>query len=178
MERQSVARRAFAGPGGFTARRLLSAVVVGCLLAVTGHHLWLLWSRLTSGQLLDPDIGLRWAAGLPLILALAALRRCGVPLLWGRKALAYWLVVLLFHGVATGPVPEPGVDYAQADAQALFVWPVSVAPLVLAVAALWGLASGRRLVLARASRGQRRQVPPASVLSGPLFQLAPRAPPA
>ena len=116
-------------------RSLVSSVVLAALAGLVVLHGWLLWKRIVEGQLLEPGVGLRWGAGALLLVGLHVLRQAGVPLLWGRRALAYWLLVLLLHAVAYGPVPETPQAVAQGPgpAQLLFIWPVSVAPLVVAI---------------------------------------------
>src|SRR5215510_3177137 len=72
------------------------AVVVGLVL----FHAWLVGRRLADATALDPRVLFRWLGGLAVVGALLWLRRLGLPLLRGRKALALWTVALLLHGNA------------------------------------------------------------------------------
>lgn len=139
-------------------------------------HAALLWDRVVQGRLSDPDVALRWLGGAALTLALLGLRRLGVPLLWGRQALVFWLLVLLLHvGVA---VPEdPGLPAT--PMRLLFVLPASVAPVSLLLLLLVALIVRPALAnpgMARPGRragdgiADRREVF--------LLALSPRAPPA
>jgi hypothetical protein len=139
---------------------------------LVAFHAWLLALRLAEGQLAEPTVALRWLAALILIASLAALRRAGVPLVWGRKAFAFWVLVLLLHWTAT-PAAERGVPVAEL----LLKLPTVVTLVTLT---LLGLASGR------ATRPGRRDVRGESVAvlrlgpvsNGFLPALAARPPPA
>ena len=74
-----------------------SALGLGALLG--GFHLWLLGYQAWSGQLSEPDVVLRWAAAVALASGLVALKRRGETL-WGRKAVAIWVLAALLHGPA------------------------------------------------------------------------------
>lgn len=74
-----------------------SQLLAGFAAVLAVFHSWLLWRRLADGVLLEPRVGLRWVAGVVLVGALAWLRSQGVPLLWGRRALGFWTLVLLLH---------------------------------------------------------------------------------
>src|SRR5262245_28458447 len=68
-------------------------------------HAWLVGRRLADPAGPDPKVLLRWGAGLAVLGALLWLRRLGLSVVRGRKALALWTVALLLHGNApTGPV--------------------------------------------------------------------------
>ena len=60
----------------------------------------LFWNQIGSGRLLDPAVAVRWGMGALLLVALTALRRAGVPVLWGRRALVVWVLVALLHCTA------------------------------------------------------------------------------
>src|SRR5437879_360436 len=128
---------------GLQSRPVLSFAAAALVLPLSALHGWLLWLRISQGRLLEWRVALRWGVGALLLLTLQALRRRGVPLLWGRRALALWVLVLLLHwtaptssaGVqAEGPVPPP----------ILFVLPASVWPLALAASLLGATAAARR----------------------------------
>lgn len=73
------------------------------------YHAFLLWQRVADLTLFEPVIAARWLATLVLLLGLFRLHRRGVPLIWGRKALVFWLLVLLLHVSFYGPLAE-GVE--------------------------------------------------------------------
>jgi hypothetical protein len=93
-------------------------------LALASFHIFLFWNRLVGGDLLDPAIALRWVAAAGLVSALAALRRMGVPLARGRKALVIWLLVVLLHASGrTVPAVAPGESPTETDASLIFLLP-------------------------------------------------------
>ena len=74
-------------------------------LAVAGgalglFHLWLLVTQVSDGRLADPAALARWAVAAGLVWGLVAIRRQGVPMLWGRKAISIWLLAALLHAPA------------------------------------------------------------------------------
>jgi len=64
-------------------------------------HGWLLVDQLVDGRLAEPALLLRWVFAACLTGGLVALFRGGAPLLWGRKAIALWLLAAMLHGPAT-----------------------------------------------------------------------------
>lgn len=92
------------------ASSLLAVIAGSALMAVVVlYHAFLLWQRVADLTLLEPAVAARWLATLLLLLALSRLHQRGVPLLWGRKALVFWLLVLLLHVSFYGPLAE-GVE--------------------------------------------------------------------
>lgn len=75
-------------------RKVLTAA--GALLA--GFHVWLFVSQLGDGRLADVAVLARWGVAAGLGVALWYLRRQNVPLFWGRKAVAVWLLAAVLHG--------------------------------------------------------------------------------
>jgi hypothetical protein len=73
-----------------------TTTIAGGLLVL--FHAWLLASQLWEGQLVEPDLALRWMIAAGLVAALAGLRRSGASMFWGRKAVAIWLLAALLHG--------------------------------------------------------------------------------
>lgn len=121
-------RRRVAGRDETLAPRLrsfVSALGAVALVSLVFLHASILWARVTQGRLGEPVIAVRWAAAFVLLLALVALRRRGVSLLWGRRALVFWLLVLVLHA-GTG-VPQESTPRV-APEQILFVLPAAVAP--------------------------------------------------
>lgn len=164
---------------GLQGHPVSSFAAAALVLPLSALHGWLLWLRISQGRLLEWRVALRWGVGALLLLTLQALRRRGVPLLWGRSALALWIVVLLLHwttptssaGVrAEGPIPPP----------ILFVLPASAWPLALAAGLLWATAAARRARMFPALGSPYRLV---EVRGGPLaagfpVPLLARPPPA
>jgi hypothetical protein len=163
----------------FQGRPVFSFAAAALVLSLSALHGWLLWLRISQGRLLEWGVALRWGAGALLLLTLMALRRRGVPLFWGRRALALWILVLLIHWTAPassagaraeGPVPPP----------ILFIVPASAWPLALALGLLWARAAeGRaRVFVALGSPSRLLEAgrrPLAAGFSVPLFARPPPA---
>jgi hypothetical protein len=127
----AMASRRVAGRDEAIAPRLRFVVSGLGLVAVASLvllHVSILWARITQGRLAEPVVALRWVAAAVLLVALLALRRRGVPLLWGRRALVFWLLVLVLHA-GTGVPQESSPRLA--PEQLLFVLPAAVAPACL-----------------------------------------------
>jgi hypothetical protein len=125
-------------------RPLVSGLALVAIATLVLLHVAVLWDRVVHGRLTDPEIGLRWLGAVVLTAGLLVLRRLGIPLLWGRRALVFWLLVLLLHAGATAP-DNPALH---ADSvRLLFVMPASVASvgtiLVLLVAQVVRRSPGR-----------------------------------
>ncbi|HZA35459.1 MAG TPA: hypothetical protein VE505_11055, partial [Vicinamibacterales bacterium] len=82
------------------ARLALSASVAVSVLALVVFHLVLFWNQIGDGRLLDPAVAVRWGLSALLLAVLAGLRRAGVPVFWGRRALVMWVLVALLHWTA------------------------------------------------------------------------------
>jgi hypothetical protein len=107
----------------------LASVAAGwTVLALLAQHGLLLLQRVSDGSLLEPAVLGRWVVGLVLVLALLALRRSGVPLVRGREAAAFWLIVLIFHTAIAG-VPAGGSHVAALQ-------PGAIVPALIAISAL------------------------------------------
>jgi hypothetical protein len=77
-------------------------------------------------------VAARWLASALLVVVLEGLRRSGVSLIRGRRALVFWVTVMLLHWTAT-PMAERGLPVEE-----LLV----AAPAVITLAAGAGLALG------------------------------------
>jgi hypothetical protein len=73
-------------------------IAAGMLLVL--FHGWLLVDQVWAGALTDLALVARWVVAGGLLLALYGLRRQGAPVLWGRQAVALWLLAALLHGPA------------------------------------------------------------------------------
>ena len=83
-------------------------------------HVWLFAGQLRNGELLsDPGLLARWFAALGLAGALFVLKRRGISLVVGRKAVAVWALVALLHGPALAGRIEAVEQPAVADAVTL-----------------------------------------------------------
>ena len=114
-------------------RRLLpvapSVIAVSILVA---YHFVLLGQRLADLSLFQPAVALRWLITVALLYALRRMHAAGLPLIWGRRALAFWLLVLLLHVSFLGPLSEEanaGGDWSTSAGLALVL--PAMAPLVL-----------------------------------------------
>lgn len=145
-------------------------------------HLHLLLRRLDDLTILRPGVILRWTLGLLLVALLLWLRRQDVPLLRGRQALAFWLMVLMLHAGAGAPLEaglRDGLPAVPGPDELLFVLPLALTVVLLQAGRL---VVRRAETLAREST-QPRPRRPAGLLHPPLHPgftlgLAPRAPPA
>lgn len=98
-------------------RRSIS--LVGAALAV--FHVWLFAGQAWSGALADPSLIFRWLVAAGLIGGLVMLRRQGESLIFGRKAVAIWVLAAVLHGpalasrteIGTTPIPEVVVALTQ-----------------------------------------------------------------
>lgn len=94
---RSPSARAWAG------RCTLAVIATRALwIALLWLHGYLLWERITDLTLFEPQVALRWGIAALMIATLIRLQYLGVPLFRGRRALIFWLVILLLHaGSAT-----------------------------------------------------------------------------
>lgn len=141
---------------------LAGAAALGAVFLVLFHS-WLLWLRLSDFAILEPTIALRWLGALVLLVALLWLRRAPGSLLWGRKAVVFWLLVLLLHtnglvGSLQGGRDDPG----RAASQLLVVLPVTV-----------GLATALRIASPGVFKGRRFEPVPAASAASAAASLPP-----
>lgn len=69
-------------------------------------HVWLLWTHIVAGKAFEPGTALRWLVAVGVLAGFRALSRHGLPVLFGRRAVVLWLLVILIHchAVWTGDV--------------------------------------------------------------------------
>jgi hypothetical protein len=96
---------------GTTRAEALVRMAVGALgrlafALLVAFHAWLLWSHLVAGKAFEPGTALRWLVAVGVLVGFRALSRHGLPLVFGRRAVALWLLVILIHchAVWTGDV--------------------------------------------------------------------------
>jgi hypothetical protein len=154
--------------------RMLRTVVTASVALLVLFHAWLFGAQLVDGELADAGLLARWAAAGLLTAALWGLRRRGVPLFRGRRAIAIWLLAAVLHGPAaldhlnSPQVPVPDVIVALAE----------LGSILIATGLLAG-ALRRRFAQPVPAR---RRVPPAApvfaaCLAASRAHLAPRPPP-
>ncbi len=152
-----------------------SALGFGALLG--GFHLWLLGNQAWSGQLAEPDVVLRWMAGLALVGGLVALTRRGESL-FGRKAVAIWVLAALLHGPAlandlnglsTPSLPEAVATLGQVVA--------SVSAFALLTLLVLLAIAPRRATALRASLAAATSFPTRVLDAGGGLGFLPRPPP-
>ena len=112
------------------------ALVAGALVAA--FHVWLLAVQVWSGHVAQPDVLLRWLVAGALVAGLTGLGRRGLPVLFGRHAVAVWLLAALLHGpalandldgFATPSMPEAAVTLVQSS--------LAATALALTLLTLW-----------------------------------------
>ena len=159
---------------GERVRRSLTALAVLAGATLVLFHVALFVGQAGAGRLVEPALAVKWSVSVLLCLALVALRRAGVPLLRGRRALAVWLLAGLLHwntapGPESGPpiLPQVIVELQSSAGLALLGTGLLLAMLTLRRAQ----AVRARHPLPRAARVIGRASPPLSL------HLASRAPP-
>jgi hypothetical protein len=116
-------------------RRLRPWALAAFLLYLLPLHALLLWRRIADLSLFETGVALRWGAAAALLVGAGLLHRAGISLWSGRRALTFWVLVLLLHASAAVPlVEEAALDLlASLPAEAF----VLTAPVSLALVASW-----------------------------------------
>ena len=96
MTAAPAARRAATRPDDLVRAALRALGRLG-FAALIPFHAWLLGQRLVSGQAFDPATAVRWVLAVLVLVGFRALRRRGLPLFLGRRAVGLWLVVVIIH---------------------------------------------------------------------------------
>lgn len=160
--------------------RLTTSLRLGAAALLLVFHAALFWTHLSGGRLFEPAVALRWGIGFLLLGLLAALRRVGVPVLYGRRALVVWVLVALLHVSAAMPATSNSLTLDDpAD--------ITLSLVVLPQAAGIAFAAGLLLLSAMLARAWRLPAPvTVPIRSGRGAglrsrlvrpRLAPRAPP-
>ena len=118
-------------------RRALA--VAGLLLLL--FHGWLFAGHVWDGQL-DLAQTARWLVAAGLVVALHQLRRRGIPLFHGRRAVAIWLLAALLHGPAVSE--RTGVSMPALPDIVAVLAPVSIGVMLAGFGVWLALALGRR----------------------------------
>ncbi|MCC7180742.1 MAG: hypothetical protein IT177_20350 [Acidobacteria bacterium] len=149
--------------------------ILGGLLVL--FHAWLFGSQWWDGQLAEPGLTFRWLIAAGLVTALAGLRRRGVSIFHGRKAVAIWLLAALLHG----PAMSARADHPESPAL-----PEAATVLVQLTALSTALGLGLLLMAALSGRSRARTwrvswLAPSCLAcafeSRRAFRFAPRPPP-
>ena len=162
-------------------RRPLPGLTAGrvAVVLLVAFHAWLFGDHIFDGRLVDPVVACRWVAGGLLTLGFLWLRRLGLPVLRGRKAIVLWLLVVLLHVHAAWAPGTGASGWAGArDAVATCALQAVSAGVLAVGLALLGLLTGALPTAARARRWvpiEVRSVRTAAALH--LACLCPRPPP-
>jgi hypothetical protein len=151
--------------GGRLARLTVGVLAIGLGAPLALLHVAILWDRIASLTLLEPAVAARWAAAALVVVGLWRLRRTGVSLLRGRRAMVFWILALFLHVSFATPVAGDGeavAPLARSGGGLLVLLPVT-APLAVAVAVLL-LAASSRPARAGASAARGRWPDPARPL--------------
>ncbi len=166
-------------PGRFL-RYAFDALIVAATAAVVGFHVWLLFTRVALGAGFDSVAVARWAAALPIVGGLVAIRRMGFSLVRSRHAAVLWLLAALLHVGVAPPATLAGPG-ANPDAGLLFAVPAASAAVLTLAAAIWSAsrrARGRSWRLRPdVNRWRFAAWQPEPVRSGYVPCEAPRPPP-
>jgi hypothetical protein len=163
--------------GREAARAALRHLTGGTVAALVLFHGWLVARRLSDPATLPPSVLFRWLGAFAVVAALLWLRRLGLPLFHGRKALAVWTVALLLH-VNAGAAPLAG-DATSGSAPETLVLVLPGALSVATASALLLLATVRKHPLPASARRASLFHPPAGAkhLAPCLCGQGPRGPP-
>lgn len=152
-------------------RRSLS--IAGAALAA--FHIWLFAGQLWNGALADPSVIVRWLVAAGLVAGLVALKRQRESLIFGRKAIAIWVLAAVLHG----PALAARLDVGSAPIPDVVVTLTQTAVGLVGLLGLGLFFAGAALVRPAFVAGHRQAVRTHAnilVASGGLF--APRPPPA
>jgi hypothetical protein len=140
-------------------------------------HVWLLGTHLIDGRAFEPATAVRWVLAVLVLTGFRALGRRGLPLVFGRRAIGLWLLVVIIHcsaawdGAAAAALDRAVPESVTALAQ------FSATTLVLGAALAIALATIRR----PGTGGRPARSAPAMVAGLPMagfaFQFSPRPPP-
>jgi hypothetical protein len=79
------------------AQMAMRAVLRTAAAALVAFHVWLLWTHLFAGKVLEPRTAVRWIVATVVLVGFRALQRRGLPVFWGKRAVVLWLLVMLIH---------------------------------------------------------------------------------
>lgn len=160
-----------------TGQAMFRKLLLAAVAVLVGFHVWLFASQAWAGELADFGLLIRWGISGGLIWALAELHRQGESVVWGRKAVAVWLLAASLHGPAVAE-RVGAADLRSVQDVAVTVVQISIAGVVLgALLLLAALAAVRRRPALRVARADTRPVVSALLLSGSSLLVAPRPPP-
>lgn len=156
--------------------RFRRTIALGAGAALAALHIGILLRRIADGSLLSLQVLAQWSVGALIVAVAIVLRRRGVSVFRGRSGVAFWIVVVLMHGIVALP-GGPGFVGVLGAAQATTFVPVSLGLVVGALVLLIGLAAlGRNTGLLRF--GPRHGARSLAFPGGLPPAISPRAPPA
>ncbi len=161
------------------ASRLATCLSRLAILVLVAFHAVLLGVHALDGRLLDPGTSVRWVLGGLLLAGFLALRRLGLPVWWGRKAVVLWLLVVLLHCQAAASNPQTADVWASFPAAVVTVVADASLASVLALLGLLGLVLRRSRPAGPLPRRDATPcvVAPALVSGGFAVVTGPRPPP-
>jgi hypothetical protein len=142
-------------------------------VGLVAFHGILFWERVRDLSIFEPLVLLEWLLAAFLLVAMLHLRKRGIPLLHGRRALAFWLLVLFLH-VMLAP---PAVEWLEEHSGLLLVIPVSGLLAALAPRALRRLSRHASRPVTPGFWRRRHRPSRAPTDPGHPFQLFARPPP-
>jgi hypothetical protein len=86
--------------GGDYNTRMLRRCALAAGGLVAAFHVWLFAAQVWSGHVAQPEVLVRWLLAAALVAGLASLGRRGLPVVFGRHAVAVWVLAALLHGPA------------------------------------------------------------------------------
>lgn len=144
--------------------------------ALVAFHAWLLLLHVAGGRAFEPATAARWALSVLVLAGFVALRRRGIALFAGRRAVVLWLLVVVIHcsavwdggaGVFERAIPEAAAAVAQ----------FSFATAVIGLALLASLASSARPWMGRRAASAVPGFIAGLPATGLVFSFSPRPPP-
>lgn len=140
-------------PGIIPVRRAAS---IAAGVALAAFHADLLARRAADGSLFQPSVAARWIGALLLVALAVRFVRKRVSLRTGRKALSFWLLVLVLHALSGVPVPVEATLLPQSPvpAELTLLLPTALAFLLISRSLRTRQTASARLILAVSRRGR------------------------
>jgi hypothetical protein len=161
---------------GTLVRAAVQALGQLAFAALVVFHGWLLWTHVAAGKAFEPATSLRWLIAIGVLVGFRALSRHGLPLLFGRRAVVLWLLVILIHCHAVWTGDAITVDLALPETLH------ALSQLTGSLSVLGALVVVLLAAHAAAAVSLRGLVPAPALIAGlpsdgVTFRFAPRPPP-